>query len=214
MFEVFIGNGAIRQHEVALESIFASVSVNPNATNNTTDPNTNNNGTTLGNPDPNAFTIADGSYSATIPEGWFVEQFSDSNVFLIQTSEDLDPFEPDLFTDSDAAFFVFPTFMDMQAIFDYPGTLDASTQASTIVSYFASTGTADGYVQQGAMDVLTLNNNQASYVIANQGQHSRMVVAFPDGRGDFTTVMLFAQQGTIQENLAFVQTTLAGMRAN
>jgi hypothetical protein len=79
---------------------------------------------------------------------------------------------------------------------DYPvSTLSADDVASTIVSYYASTGMVSGYTQEGAMDVFTLDGRDAASTRAHGAGHDRLVIAVANGKGDFTVVFAYSAKG-------------------
>jgi len=88
---------------------------------------------------------------------------------------------------------IYPTLADT---LDYP--VDPSGPngtASTVVSYYAAMGMVSGYVQEGAMEVFTLGQREASSSLAHAAGHDRLVIAIQDGKGDFAVLIAYAAAG-------------------
>jgi len=143
-----------------------------------------------------AYSSDDGRFYFQHPADWIAETLDDGAVALINNESvlavtDLDSFGPDqLFV------IIYPTLAHTG---DYPvDTVDSNTVASTVVSYYASMGMAAGYMQEGAMETLSVGDREVSYSFAHASTHDRLVLAVDDGMGDFTVMIAIAAPGELE----------------
>lgn len=152
---------------------------------------------TAGSADTAIYTSQDGAFSFSYPKDWIASPAQSGNVVMVVSNQsvysvsDLDSLMP-----GQLIVGIYPTLSDTS---DYPNPPDASTTASTVVSYYASMGMIYGYIQEGAMNEFTAGGRQASSSLAHSTNHDRLVIAIPDGKGNFTVLIAFFATGDVSK---------------
>ncbi|HEX2620633.1 MAG TPA: hypothetical protein VHL11_10805, partial [Phototrophicaceae bacterium] len=142
--------------------------------------------------------LEDGSFSLNYPDGWQAADV-DGNVVMVSDDAVLDAEDRSDIPEGELAVFVYP---NVAALGDYPEDIDRKTHASTIVSYYASLAMADGMDQHGAMEELTLGEDEfeaSSAYSTLEDEYDQYILTVENGDGDFVTIFAFAAPGELED---------------